>query len=88
MPRYINADTLIQEDFTEMWNDITDQSVFECIIEQTPTADVIEVKHGYWKKLPFGMRVCSECNYLIGRKKRFSKSNYCRNCGAKMDAKE
>ena len=43
------------------------------------------VRHGEWKSLPFGMRICSECNYLIGRKKRFSKPNYCPNCGAKMD---
>lgn len=41
--RYIDADTLMQEDFSQMWNDITDQSIFEHIIEQTPTAEVIEV---------------------------------------------
>ena len=50
-------------------------------------ADVAEVRHGVWVKLPFGMRICSECRYLQGKKKRFEKRNYCPNCGAKMDGK-
>ena len=56
-------------------------------IDSIPTADVAEVRHGEWVKLPFGMRICSECRYLQGKKKRFEKRNYCPNCGAKMGAK-
>ena len=51
-------------------------------------ADVVEVRHGEWEKFPFGMRICSECRYLQGKKKRFEKRNYCPNCGAKMDGEE
>lgn len=40
---YIERGALLKEDFTGFWNDITDQSIFEHIIEQAPAADVVEV---------------------------------------------
>jgi hypothetical protein len=63
MARYIDADALTREDFTQMWNDITDQPIFEHIIEQTPTADVVEVKHGRWIEDGYYDKpcVCSNC---------------------------
>lgn len=61
-------------------------------IEDAPTADVEEVKHGEWIKNQYISQVlgipvkkefvftCSLCGHdTIG------KSNYCRECGAKMD---
>lgn len=41
------------------------------------------VRHGKWIEYPIadGMNQCSECGVL-----RFGDSNYCPNCGAKMDA--
>ena len=52
------------------------------VIEQ-PTADVVEVKHGEWICLEqeIGLYECSLCNHKMLR----SKSNFCPNCGAKMD---
>lgn len=56
-----------------------------------PTADSVEVVHGEWlfKHNPitdpkgyFVRIVCSECDLHTGQK-----SNYCPNCGAKMDLK-
>lgn len=47
-----------------------------------PTADVEEVKRGYWKKrvaYPAGYN-CSECN-----NSETYKSPFCRMCGTKMD---
>ena len=54
------------------------------IIKTIPTADVVEVKHGEWKRIirngkPRGLK-CSLC----GKHIHFHE-NYCPNCGAKMD---
>ena len=42
-----------------------------------PTADVVEVEHGYWR---LETVVCSVCN-----EKSNGTYNYCPHCGAKMD---
>jgi uncharacterized paraquat-inducible protein A len=60
-----------------------------------PTADVVEVRHGYWIESDnlesFNTRgwkrykkvICSNC-----KKSNYNNhSNYCPNCGAKMDGK-
>lgn len=54
--------------------------------------DAVEVKHGQWEltesKLHFNV-VCSNCNedFYVYKKGqyRIQNSNYCPNCGAKMD---
>lgn len=63
------------------------------IIKTIPAADVAPVRHGQWIMTAYTTvskrnRIisnkkfsCSECAYTNGRKK----SNYCQNCGAKMD---
>ena len=51
-------------------------------IRKMPTADVVEVRHGEWKKMtvyPMGYN-CSECNNVES-----FESPFCRLCGAKMD---
>lgn len=69
------------------------------IIENQPTTDVQEVRHGEWidnaEDVYFGSsfarKHCSECGdepeYREG-KNSYVLSNYCRNCGAKMDKSE
>lgn len=61
----------------------------EAVKEETPTADVVEVRHGRWifehdifndPKGYFIRIVCSECGLKTGQI-----SNYCPMCGAKMD---
>ena len=66
------------------------------LIDTMPAADVVEVKHGYWKLLLFkgGRRSgqaeakCSICGrdvvYQITEDK-WEFENYCPHCGAKMD---
>ena len=61
---------------------------FESIItalKQEPTVDAVEVVHGRWI-LTHGedglYYDCSICGHCAGRGR---KSNYCPNCGAKMD---
>ena len=57
-----------------------------------PTADVVEVKHGYWKRGQWvddynaGGYYLAECN-LCGCTQEKA-SNFCPNCGAKMDGKD
>lgn len=54
------------------------------VIEDTPTADVVEVKHGKWIK-DNNKRTCSRCGWYY-----FSNgvdSNYCSECGARMNGK-
>lgn len=52
------------------------------LLDEVPVADVAEVRHGKWIKFK-NQRECSECGYFY-----FSNNvntNYCCNCGAKMD---
>ena len=58
-------------------------------IDATPTADVVEVKHGYWKQgVPY---VCSVCGHSAPDETNTNEmyscwvSPYCPHCGAKMD---
>ena len=98
--RYIDADALI-EDFnndvhclrlggmkgTPRPLEISLKDVIERI-EDAPTANVAEVRHGHWKyvdgDLGYSDLECSECRATTAffDDERF---NYCPNCGAKMD---
>lgn len=51
-------------------------------IEETPTAEVAEVKRGEWKSsvMNTGAPHCSLCNGVA-----LSRHTYCPHCGAKMD---
>ena len=62
-------------------------------IDNAPTADVVKVRHGRWVKIyengepaieqhKVGV-FCSRCIRIP--KDRFTESNFCPNCGAKMD---
>lgn len=57
-------------------------------IENFPIADVVPVVHGRWiSKNDHGYEwifVCSNCDYVDGYPFN-DRSNYCPNCGAKMD---
>lgn len=57
-------------------------------VEDVPVADVAPVVHGRWiSKNDHGYEwvfVCSNCDYVDGYPFN-DRSNYCPNCGAKMD---
>jgi hypothetical protein len=92
MPRYIDADRLIngirQAVCTTCAIDYNKEKCIcdtgDCIryIEDCPTADVQEVKHGRWEYNQDVILywVCSECAYYVQHEYKF-----CPNCGAKMD---
>jgi predicted RNA-binding Zn-ribbon protein involved in translation (DUF1610 family) len=60
-------------------------------IEALPAADVAPVRHGVWVPTPCPgiengyLVVCSKCKAEIYVANDFNPSNYCPNCGAKMD---
>lgn len=66
-------------------------------VERITAADVVEVKHGEWISLTECANAgvyCSVCHkkvykedYAWCNKKNKVRSNYCPNCGAKMDLK-
>lgn len=80
MSRYIDADKLKECIIPSRCNG---KSLLMSLIDSMPTIDAEPVRHGKWREYPIsdGMNQCSECGVL-----RFGKSNYCPNCGARMDA--
>lgn len=102
MPRYIDADELYRETEKKIkeansYRMAVVDSEFLDLINDAETADVVEVKHGYWKPSPDGINPirCSECNmpapFAVGENEfgdfeicRYP-SSYCHECGAKMD---
>lgn len=60
------------------------------LIMKQPTADVVEVKHGEWKKIECGT-ICTNCNRVYDNDFEFSYKQIneyfkqCPECGAKMD---
>lgn len=100
MARYIDADNLINELSAAcmpiyekgITGILGDNSSIADIINEQPTADVQEVKRGYWKfnqhsKVVASFR-CSECQtcfYNFGNSKILSPTPYCPICGARME---
>ena len=49
-------------------------------VEEFLSADVAPVRHARWKRYGKNLGECSECGEIVS-----VRSNYCPNCGAKMD---
>ncbi len=60
----------------------SEYKLIDSVIFEFPTVDAVPVRRGKWREYQTadGMNQCSECGVL-----RFGKSNYCPNCGARMD---
>lgn len=77
-----------EEHLEELLND------FYVIPKDTPTADVVEVKHGRWTKLhisgaTYGKVYYQHKNCSVNETELHNQPyDYCPNCGAKMDEKE
>lgn len=81
--RLIDADALKKH---YAWWEDDRQKLFDSIVDSQPTVDAEPVRHGQWIDrngaivAPFWERYeCSECGA------RSDNSNYCPNCGARMD---
>lgn len=80
--RYINVDILIAD---LIYRNCLPAMVKRAINE-APTADVVEVRHGDWKRDEKFHPYCSACgenpwSALVAE----NNLKYCPNCGAKMD---
>lgn len=95
MARYIDADKLIADGWVLERHGTSNKLLQVMSIADVPTADVVEVKHGHWKKSQFSGRsgfysvrdvICSECGiYSTFLQHEIRPDYYCPNCGAKMD---
>ena len=89
MARYIdavNAAEIISDKLGIALSELVD------VMATVPTADVQEVKRGYWKFNQHSKMVasfiCSECQngfYNFGNSKILNPTPYCAFCGARMD---
>lgn len=94
MPRYINAN-LLKAEFTGNFTEDYAVPLIKCIIDNAPTADVEEVRHGKWtirhegtyKRAKCYCSVCGKSNGIGGIISN-QKKQYCPNCGAKMDLED
>ena len=90
----IDADTLWKVFENAGWWDNADRDIAQDLLDKAPTVDAEPVRHGHWETKVYttgdGLddwgvinhreEVCSECGeWQIGI------SNFCPNCGAKMD---
>ena len=97
---YINTD-----DFLELFavasagQDKQFINTVKMVLEDTPAADVVEVRHGYWYITEYEYINCSECGHMhytgMDSTNQAKQNlidgkvpNYCPNCGAKMDRTE
>ena len=91
MTEYIERDTLMvalckeitgEGDYYNGKDDMQDQ--IRDMVSQFPAADVAPVRHGKWLHRKNGVAYCSECEVDTVE----DKTNYCPNCGAKMDLED
>ena len=89
--RYLDTPSLYYPMYMTQLNE---RAYFKQIITDLPTADVAPVRHGRWveyeNKVDKGFYYCSECkrqavNYDKEEYTIEVLSDYCPNCGAKMD---
>ena len=92
MSRLIDADALKKsvEGLTDCYNGFSDTYDKACIIgliDEEPSVDAVEVKHGHWIKIGSQYSIrnmkCSICGEEVFGDVDTEK--YCFNCGAKMD---
>lgn len=99
MPEYIKSKALLNalKEERKNGNFVFTSKWIKDIMDNLPTADVVEVKHGEWKPVHYeggfigtNYEECSICRYRIYFNDMRCKLtfDYCPKCGAKMDEKE
>ena len=92
MARLIDADALMDVIRQHEYRLATKQSSIDYgmftlgiqqAVDEQPTVDVVEVVHGRWLYVDTDTEHFFLCNRC--KKKEYWESNYCPNCGARMD---
>lgn len=88
MARYIDADRM-REDWLENGENeyVYDTNAVLQSIDEQPTADVVEVVHGEWERIPYSFAGGYRCS-CCGCKSLERHWKYCPECGAVMDGKK
>lgn len=86
MAEYIEREAAIDfvKQNTPNFNGETTMKCVEGALKKLPAAEVIEVRHGKWKK-EHNKRTCSVCGFFYYNSN--TDFNFCPNCGAEMDKK-
>lgn len=70
--------------YSDFHKSMADLTSLRELLEDTPAADVVEVRHRQWIDGKCGhYKICSECKQIAD-----FDFDYCPHCGAKMDGKE
>lgn len=93
MSKYIEQEAVMRtardgyhSDFGRSMADLTSLSE---VLEDTPTADVVESKRGEWIKLPSnGIGNTAECSVCHDSVYGYESCDFCPNCGADMRGDE
>lgn len=77
------------ENYSDFRRSMADLTSLRELLEDTPAADVVEVRHGEWIHTDMALfwhskDKCSECHYHDPQYIDLSYYNYCPNCGADM----
>ena len=82
MARLIDANALIKEANADGAYGYVDALQ----IANAPTVDAVEVVHAEWEEIDGDYR-CTNCHHapIVGIDNEFRLTNFCPNCGAKMD---
>ena len=94
MPEYIEREKAYElartsELYSDFHRSMADLTSLKELLEDTPTADVVEVRHSEWKQVTFSdgtksCKCCMACGTFVEPQYNYK---YCPNCGAKMDGK-
>ena len=82
MAEYIEREAVLKEAESRIMWGASAAAVYE-LIRDAPAADVAPVRHGRWVDTDSEFAQCSLCKYPVYA--AWNATNYCPNCGAKMD---
>ena len=85
MKEYVEKAAVISIIKTAGFWEKEDSEVAITCVNQTPAAEVVEVRRGYWIDHHSGGSFCSACKRWVPYSHH---PKYCETCGARMDGKE
>lgn len=95
MPEYIEREKAYElartsELYSDFHRSMADLTSLKELLEDTPTADVVEVRHGEWiavSSSDMSIGKAFKCNKCQKMRYGVRLPPYCQECGAKMDGK-
>lgn len=85
MDEYISREEA-KKFFNQNFGSVSHAVIASRLLDEIPAADVSLVRHGRWLCVDIDTEQFFLCN--ICEKKEYWESNYCPNCGAKMDLED